>query len=142
MRDLSVYYCKKCGYYAYYQLPKNAVCPNCDCKMALMDMRYQDFMDLNYEERDRLISQLIINASASLVQRICAPAKVFNQREIIGHLTRDGKSIILITHKLKEIKASADYCTIIRQGKYIQTVNVAEVNEDQLAAMMVGRDVT
>ena len=48
----------------------------------------------------------------------------------------------MITHKLKEIKASADYCTIIRQGKYIQTVNVAEVNEDQLAAMMVGRDVT
>ncbi len=89
MRDLSVYYCRKCGYYAYYQLPKNAVCPNCDCKMALMDMRYQDFMDLNYEERDRLISDLIIHSSASLIQRICAPAKLHNQREIIGRLTQE-----------------------------------------------------
>ena len=72
MRDLSVYYCKKCGYYAYYQLPKNAICPTCDCKMTIIDMRYQDFMDLSYEERDRLISRLIIEASSSLVHRICA----------------------------------------------------------------------
>lgn len=49
--------------------------------------------------------------------------------------------MILITHKLKEIKAAADYCTIIRQGKYINTVDVDEVNENQLASMMVGRDV-
>ena len=89
MRDLAVYYCRKCGYYVYYQLPKNAVCPNCDCKMALMDMRYQDFMDLNYEERDRLISDLIIHSSASLIQRICAPSKLYNQREVIGHLTQE-----------------------------------------------------
>ena len=102
MRDLSVYYCKKCGYYAYYQLPKNAVCPNCDCKMALMDMRYQDFMDLNYEERDRLISQLIINASASIVQRICAPEKVFNQREIIGHLTQEVTALEQENKRLNE----------------------------------------
>ena len=49
--------------------------------------------------------------------------------------------MILITHKLKEITASSDNCTIIRQGKYIQTVKVADVNENELAAMMVGRDV-
>lgn len=61
--------------------------------------------------------------------------------EIIQHLTADGKSIILITHKLKEITASSDQCTIIRQGKYIDTVKVEEVNENELAAMMVGRDV-
>ena len=89
MRDLSVYYCKKCGYYAYYQLPKNAICPTCDCKMTIIDMRYQDFMDLSYEDRDRLISRLIIEASSSLVHRICAPAKFYNQRELIGHLTQE-----------------------------------------------------
>ena len=49
--------------------------------------------------------------------------------------------IILITHKLKEITASSDNCTIIRQGKYIRTVKVSDVNENDLAAMMVGRDV-
>jgi len=47
----------------------------------------------------------------------------------------------LITHKLKEITACSDYCTIIRQGKYIDTVKVSDVNENDLAAMMVGRDV-
>ncbi len=61
--------------------------------------------------------------------------------EIISNLTADGKSVILITHKLKEITASSDNCTIIRQGKYIQTVKVADVDENALAAMMVGRDV-
>ncbi|RDU24886.1 ABC transporter ATP-binding protein [Anaerosacchariphilus polymeriproducens] len=60
--------------------------------------------------------------------------------EIMNHLAADGKSIILITHKLKEIKASADYCTIIRQGKYIKTVKVDEVEENHLASMMVGRE--
>ena len=62
--------------------------------------------------------------------------------EIIENLTADGKSVILITHKLKEITASSDQCTIIRQGKYIRTVKVNEVTENDLAAMMVGRDVT
>ena len=61
---------------------------------------------------------------------------------IMRNLTRDGKSIIIITHKLKEIKAAADFFTIIRQGKYIRTVDVEEVNENDLASMMVGRNVT
>ena len=60
---------------------------------------------------------------------------------IIENLTAAGKSIILITHKLKEIKASSNYCTIIRRGKYINTVKVSDVSEDDLAAMMVGRHV-
>ncbi len=69
------------------------------------------------------------------------PQEIEELIEIIGHLTNDGKSVILITHKLKEIKSSADYCTIIRQGKYIRTVKVDDVTENELASMMVGRDV-
>lgn len=70
------------------------------------------------------------------------PQEIQELMEIIHNLTLDGKSVILITHKLKEIKACADNCTIIRQGKYIKTVDVAKVDENELAAMMVGRDVT
>ena len=55
--------------------------------MELMDMHYLDFMDLNYEERDLLISQKIIEAAPSIVHRICQSANLHNQREIIGHLT-------------------------------------------------------
>ncbi len=69
------------------------------------------------------------------------PQEIDELMEIIRNLTKDGKSVILITHKLKEIKSCSDSCTIIRQGKYIKTVSVREVNENDLAAMMVGREV-
>ena len=70
------------------------------------------------------------------------PQEIEELIEIMRSLTKDGKSIIIITHKLKEIKAAADFCTIIRQGKYIDTVDVEKVSENQLASMMVGRSVT
>ncbi len=70
------------------------------------------------------------------------PQEIVELIGIMHNLTKDGKSIILITHKLKEIKESADYCTIIRLGKYIDTVDVDTVSESDLASMMVGRNVT
>ena len=69
------------------------------------------------------------------------PQEILELVEIMRNLTREGKSVILITHKLKEIKECADKCTIIRQGKYISTVNVSDVTEHDLASMMVGRNV-
>ena len=69
------------------------------------------------------------------------PQQIIELIEIMHNLTADGKSIILITHKLKEIKEAADFCTIIRMGKYIDTVDVEKVDENDLASMMVGRKV-
>lgn len=69
------------------------------------------------------------------------PQEITELMEIIKNLTKDGKSVILITHKLKEITEAADFCTIIRQGKYIDTVEVDQVDENRLAEMMVGRNV-
>jgi len=57
------------------------------------------------------------------------------------NMAGDGKTIIIITHKLKEIKESADVCTIIRRGKYIDTVSVKDISEKELAKMMVGHAV-
>ena len=70
------------------------------------------------------------------------PQEIVELIDIMHNLTHDGKSIILITHKLKEIKESADFCTIIRLGKYIATVDVDTVTESELASMMVGRNVS
>ncbi len=70
------------------------------------------------------------------------PQEIVELIGIMHKLTADGKSILLITHKLKEIKESADFCTIIRMGKYITTVDVDEVDEQELASLMVGRKVT
>ncbi|NLY19963.1 MAG: ABC transporter ATP-binding protein [Tissierellia bacterium] len=72
---------------------------------------------------------------------VLTPQEIDELTEIVKNLASEGKTIILITHKLKEIKDMADKCTIIRRGKYIDTVNIAEVTERDLAAMMVGRDV-
>ena len=70
------------------------------------------------------------------------PQEIVELIAIMRNLVKDGKSLIIITHKLKEIKESADYCTIIRLGKYIGTVDVDTVSENDLASMMVGRNVT
>lgn len=72
---------------------------------------------------------------------VLTPQEIQELIQIIRNLTKEGKSVIIITHKLKEIKAAADYCTIIRRGKYIDTVKVSESTEDDLASMMVGREV-
>ncbi|SDS77708.1 nucleoside ABC transporter ATP-binding protein [Paenibacillaceae bacterium GAS479] len=61
--------------------------------------------------------------------------------EILRALAREGKSIIIITHKLKEIMALADTCTVIRRGKVVGSVNVKQSSERQLAELMVGRSV-
>ena len=75
------------------------------------------------------------------------PTAVLTEQEIdellaiMKNLIRDGKTIIIITHKLKEIQASSDKCTIIRRGEYIGTVPVEGITEDELATMMVGHSV-
>lgn len=75
------------------------------------------------------------------------PTAVLTPQEIeelivtMHRLTEMGKTIIVITHKLKEIRQSSEYCTIIRRGQYIDTVEVADVTEESLANMMVGRNV-
>jgi len=72
---------------------------------------------------------------------VLTPHEIQELINIMKRLVNEGKSIILITHKLKEIMACANRCTVIRRGKAIATVNVSETNPQKLASMMVGRDV-
>lgn len=69
------------------------------------------------------------------------PQEITELMQIMKRLIDEGKSIILITHKLKEIMEVSDRVTIIRKGKGIGTVVTADTNPDQLAEMMVGRQV-
>lgn len=69
------------------------------------------------------------------------PQEIDELAKIMKNLVAEGKTVIIITHKLAEIKEMADSCTIIRAGKTIDTVAVADVTERDLASMMVGRDV-
>lgn len=72
---------------------------------------------------------------------VLTPQEVEELYEIMKSLVKEGKSIIFITHKLKEVKAICDRTTVIRRGKVIDTVNTGEVEEEDLARMMVGREV-
>ena len=72
---------------------------------------------------------------------VLTPQEIEEFINIIHNLKAEGKTIIIITHKLREIKSVADRCTIIRRGKKIETVNVSDVTEQDLANMMVGRQV-
>lgn len=72
---------------------------------------------------------------------VLTPQEIEELMQIMKTLIKEGKSIILITHKLKEIMEVADRCTVIRKGKGIGTVNVSETNPNELANLMVGREV-
>ena len=61
--------------------------------------------------------------------------------EIMRNLAAEGKSILFISHKLNEIMAVSDRCTVLRKGKYIGTVETKDTSVEQLSAMMVGHDV-
>lgn len=72
---------------------------------------------------------------------VLTPQEIKELIQIMRTLIKEGKSIILITHKLKEILEVCDRCTVIRKGKGIGTVNVSETNQNELASLMVGREV-
>ena len=73
---------------------------------------------------------------------VLTPQEIEDLMQIMRNLAAEGKSILFITHKLNEIKAVADRCTVLRKGKYIGTINVAEVSKEEMSEMMVGRKVT
>jgi simple sugar transport system ATP-binding protein len=73
---------------------------------------------------------------------VLTPQEIQELMEIMRRLRAEGKTIVLITHKLKEIKAVADQCTVLRRGKVVGTVPVDTATEAQLAEMMVGRVVS
>ena len=72
---------------------------------------------------------------------VLTPQETTELIHIMRNLVQDGKTIIIITHKLQEIKNSADTCTIIRRGNYIDTVRVDDVSVEELASKMVGREI-
>nr|WP_038085482.1 ABC transporter ATP-binding protein [Tumebacillus flagellatus] len=73
---------------------------------------------------------------------VLTPQEIGELMQIMKNLVSEGKTIIFITHKLKEIMAVCDTCTIIRKGQYIGSVAIQDTNVDDLASKMVGRHVT
>jgi simple sugar transport system ATP-binding protein len=73
---------------------------------------------------------------------VLTPAEIGELMEVLKNLVKEGKSVLLITHKLDEIRAVADRVTVIRRGKSIETTEVAGRSNQELAEMMVGHAVS
>ncbi len=94
-------------------------------KVEILKMLYRDAEILIFDEPTAVLT----------------PQEIDDLIDIMKRLVKEGKSILLITHKLIEIKSVADECTILRRGKYINTVDVKTTSIPEMAEMMVGRNV-
>ena len=72
---------------------------------------------------------------------VLTPQEIDELMEIMRGFAKEGKSILFITHKLNEIMAVADRCTVLRKGKYVGTVDIKDTDKQALSNMMVGRPV-
>ena len=72
---------------------------------------------------------------------VLTPQEIDELMQIMRNLVAEGKSILFISHKLNEIMSVADRCSVLRKGKYMGTVDIANSSREELSRMMVGRDV-
>lgn len=89
MSELSIYYCSKCGRYGYYQISKNAVCPDCTEPMTILPINYQEFMELSTTERDQIITEHLscwFLPHSQLLQQLFASDENDCVREDAAHL--------------------------------------------------------
>jgi simple sugar transport system ATP-binding protein len=72
---------------------------------------------------------------------VLTPQEIKELLQIMKGFAEEGKSILFITHKLNEIMAVADRCTVLRKGKWVGTVNIDDTTKEELSKMMVGREI-
>lgn len=102
-------------------------------------------ISVGMQQRVEILKMLYRNTDVLILDEptaVLTPQEINELGIILNNLIREGKSIIIITHKLKEIKAMAHRCTVIRRGKSINTVDVKSTSEQEMADMMVGRHVS
>ena len=108
------------------------------------DEKIED-VSVGMQQRVEILKMLYRDAEVLIFDEptaVLTPQEIQDLMKIMKNMIDEGKSIILITHKLKEIKAIADRCTVIRRGKLIGTVDVADTSTEAMAEMMVGREVS
>jgi simple sugar transport system ATP-binding protein len=105
---------------------------------------YVKTLPVGVQQRVEIIKLLYREADILILDEptaVLTPQEVEELFKVIRSLVDQGKSVIFITHKLKEVMAIADAITVLRNGRVVGTTVPEETNEQQLAAMMVGREV-
>jgi ABC-type uncharacterized transport system ATPase subunit len=105
---------------------------------------YVKDLPVGVQQRAEIVKALYRKADILILDEptaVLTPQEANDLFEVMRSLTDQGKSIIFITHKLKEVFAIADRITVLRDGQVVGTTTPAEATESKLAAMMVGREV-
>ncbi len=101
-------------------------------------------ISVGMQQRVEILKMLYRNAEVLIFDEptaVLTPQEIEALMQIIRDLSNEGKSILIITHKLDEIKEIAHNCSVIRKGKYIGTIVVEDTSTEEMAEMMVGRKV-
>jgi ABC-type uncharacterized transport system ATPase subunit len=101
-------------------------------------------LSVGQQQRVEILKALYRGAETLILDEptgVLTPAEADHLFRILGKLREEGKTIILITHKLREIMAITDEVSVMRQGAMVQTLQTSETSPEQLAELMVGRRV-
>ncbi len=107
------------------------------------DAKIED-ISVGMQQRVEILKALFRGADILILDEptaVLTPQEIDKLLQIMSYLVQSGKTIIIITHKLKEIMRSSDECSIIRRGTFEGTVDVNRSDENDLATRMVGRNV-
>jgi ABC-type uncharacterized transport system ATPase subunit len=109
-----------------------------------LDAKIQD-ITVGMQQRVEILKMLYRNSDILIFDEptaVLTPQEINQLIKIIKNFAKEGKTIIIITHKLNEIKSVADRCTVLRRGELVGVVDVDKTSTDKLAEMMVGRKIT
>ena len=101
-------------------------------------------LSVGAQQRVEIIKALSRDANVLILDEptaVLTPQETDELLDIVSQLRDAGTSVVLITHKLREVQAVADTITVIRLGKVVGTA-LPTASQSELATMMVGRDVT
>jgi general nucleoside transport system ATP-binding protein len=107
------------------------------------EARIED-ISVGMQQRVEILKMLYRDAEILIFDEptaVLTPQEIHELMQIMHRLIDEGKTVLLITHKLREIKEVASTCTILRRGRLVATVSVADTSEEGMAEMMVGREV-
>ena len=113
-------------------------------RLTIHPHAYVRDLSVGEQQRVEIVKALYRGAEVLILDEptaVLTPQEVDDLFVVLRSLVSDGKSIIFITHKLKEVLKIADRITVMRAGKVVGTTTPAKTSENQLAAMMVGREV-
>ncbi|MCZ6528697.1 MAG: ABC transporter ATP-binding protein [Chloroflexi bacterium] len=105
---------------------------------------YVQDLSVGEQQRVEIVKALYRGAEVLILDEptaVLTPQEAEDLFAVMRSLIAEGKSIIFITHKLKEVLAIADRITVLRDGKVVGTAEPAQTSEEELATMMVGREV-